>query len=444
MKLVKNLEVTVPFTDLISQVPSYAKFLKDILTKKRSFGEVQTVAFTEECSAVLQNKSPPKLKDPGNFVVLDMEDDSQIPIILGRPFLCTGDNKSTFTLTSALKSPMLKNTCCMIDVIDAIVQDELPQVLLDDPLEAVLMLEASEGEGHVEIDSLVLQLDGKANSRDFELLVVLRMHRKAIGYSIDDLKGIRPDFCMHRINLDEDHKPCIQGQRLLIPNMQEVVKKRVIKPLDVAIIYPISDSKRVDRAKIEGNEKLPPLVNVKGVRSFLGHAGIKHALISVPIIQPPDWNLPFEIMCDASDYAIGAVLGQRKDTVLHAIYYASKTLDGAQEFDLEIIDKKGDENLVADHLSRLRFKSDVAPDIPIDDSFPDDHLFAIAANTPWYADFVNFCVSGSHPPDLTYQQRKRFFHDAKQYFWDDPFLYRKCADGVFRKCVPEGEVNDII
>nr|XP_017245793.1 PREDICTED: uncharacterized protein LOC108217475 [Daucus carota subsp. sativus] len=245
MKLVKNLEVTVPFTDLISQVPSYAKFLKDILTKKRSFGEVETVAFTEECSAVLQNKSPPKLKDPGSFsipchlgalfidkalcdlgasvsvmplsifqklnmgdlkctqmtlqmadrsikyplgiledvpvrvgkfyipvdsVVLDMEEDSQIPIILGRPFLCTagaaidvknetltlcvGDNKSTFTLTSALKSPMLENTCCRIDVIDAIVQDELPQVLLDDPLEAVLMLEAYEGEGHAEIDSL--------------------------------------------------------------------------------------------------------------------------------------------------------------------------------------------------------------------------------------------------------------------------------------------------
>ena len=104
----------------------------------------------------------------------------------------------------------------------------------------------------------------------------------------------------------------------------------------------------VDRAKIEVIEKLPPPVNVKGIRSFLGHAGfyrrfikdfsqiarpltnllakdapfeftdeclksfhiIKQALISAPIIQPPDWMLPFEIMCDASDYAVGAVLGQ--------------------------------------------------------------------------------------------------------------------------------------
>ena len=98
---------------------------------------------------------------------------------MGRPFLCTagavidvkngtltlsvGDDKITFTLTSALKSPLLENLCCRIDVIDEIVQDELPQVLLNDPLEAVLMLEASEGEGHAEIDSLIHELDGRAN-----------------------------------------------------------------------------------------------------------------------------------------------------------------------------------------------------------------------------------------------------------------------------------------
>ncbi|XP_057999047.1 uncharacterized protein LOC131177894 [Hevea brasiliensis] len=56
----------------------------------------------------------------------------------------------------------------------------------------------------------------------------------------------------------------------------------------------------------------------------------KEALISAPIMQPPDWKLPFEIMCDVSDYAVGAVLGQMKDRKLHAIYYASKTLDDAQ------------------------------------------------------------------------------------------------------------------
>jgi len=57
---------------------------------------------------------------------------------------------------------------------------------------------------------------------------------------------------------------------------------------------------------------------------------LKKALISAPIVQPPDWNLPFEIMCDASDYAVSAVLGQRVDNKLNVIHYASKTLDNGQ------------------------------------------------------------------------------------------------------------------
>ena len=122
----------------------------------------------------------------------------------------------------------------------------------------------------------------------------------------------------------------------------------------------------VDRAKIEVIEQLPPPTNVKGICSFLGHAGfyrrfikdfsqiarpltsllakdapfifndecheafqiLKKALISAPIIQPPDWKLPFEIMCDVSDFAVGAVLGQTKDKKHYAISYASKTLAG--------------------------------------------------------------------------------------------------------------------
>ena len=57
---------------------------------------------------------------------------------------------------------------------------------------------------------------------------------------------------------------------------------------------------------------------------------LEKALISAPIVQPPDWNLPFEIMCDASDYAVCVVLGQRVGKKLNVIQYASKTLDNAQ------------------------------------------------------------------------------------------------------------------
>ncbi|XP_048493670.1 uncharacterized protein LOC125494135 [Beta vulgaris subsp. vulgaris] len=77
-KVVKNLQVTILFTELITQVPAYAKFTKDILTRKRAFNEVETVTFTEEGSAFLQNKSPSKFKDPRSF---------SIPCHIGRLFI---------------------------------------------------------------------------------------------------------------------------------------------------------------------------------------------------------------------------------------------------------------------------------------------------------------------------------------------------------------------
>ncbi|XP_021751643.1 uncharacterized protein LOC110717298 [Chenopodium quinoa] len=160
------------------------------------------------------------------------------------------------------------------------------------------------------------------------LLNVLKKHRKALGYTLDDLK--------------------------------EVVRKEVSKLLEAGIIYPIAHSDwvspvqvvpkkggmtekchfmvengivlghkisqagiEVDGAKVDVIENLPPPTNVREVR-------LKKALCTAPIVQGPDWSLPFELMCDASDDAIGLVLGQRKDGKLHVIYYLSKTLNDAQ------------------------------------------------------------------------------------------------------------------
>ncbi|XP_070667523.1 uncharacterized protein [Malus domestica] len=115
---------------------------------------------------------------------------------------------------------------------------------------------------------------------------------------------------------------------------------------------------------------------------------LKELLTTTLIIVPLDWNLPFELMCDASDYALGAVLGQRKDKRPHIIYYASKVFalkEGSQakansmilllqEFDIEIRDKKGSENVVADHLSRMMHNEEP---LPISEMFPDEQLMSI-------------------------------------------------------------------
>ncbi|KAK1664174.1 hypothetical protein QYE76_052333 [Lolium multiflorum] len=165
----------------------------------------------------------------------------------------------------------------------------------------------------------------------------------------------------------------------------------------------------VDRAKVEAIEKMPYPRDVKGIRSVLGHAGfyrrfikdfskiskpltnllqkdvpfvfdddckeafetLKKALTTAPVVEPPDWNLPFEIMCDASDFAVGAVLGQRKDAKPRLIRWVLLL----QEFDLHIIDRKGVDNPVADNLSRLE---NIAYDpVPVNDSFPNEQLAVI-------------------------------------------------------------------
>ena len=235
-------------------------------------------------------------------------------------------------------------------------------------------------------------------------------------------------------------------------------------------------------------------------------------------MQPPDWDLPFEIMCDASDYAIGAVLGQRKDKKLHVIYYASRTLDDAQikyattekellavvyafekfrsylvgskvivhtdhaalkylmtkkdakprllrwilllqEFDIEIRDKRGAENGVADHLSRMRVEAET----PLDDTLPEENVYVITLledeyldqadccvmrqiqdDLPWFADFANYLCAGIEPPNLKGYERKKFMRDVNHYYWDDPFLYKRCSDGLFRRCVLENEMQGIL
>ncbi|KAH1077140.1 hypothetical protein GYH30_052585 [Glycine max] len=257
----------------------------------------------------------------------------------------------------------------------------------------------------------------------------------------------------------------------------------------------------VDKAKIDVIDKLPPPVNVKGVKSFLGNVGfykrfikdfskiakplsnllnkdvvflfdeeclktfntLKTNLMSAPVNTAPDWSQEFELMCDTSDYAVGAILGQRKGRVFHAIYYASKVLNDAQmnyattkkemlaivwilllqEFDLVIQDKKGSENLVAGHLSRLVNEEVTVKELEIRDEFPDEPVFMVNER-PWFVDLANFKAAGIIPKDLTWQQRKKFLHDARFYVWDFPHLFKIGADNLLRRCVTKEEARSIL
>ncbi|KAK8658759.1 hypothetical protein V6N13_036953 [Hibiscus sabdariffa] len=139
-----------------------------------------------------------------------------------------------------------------------------------------------------------------------------------------------------------------------------------------------------------------------------------------------------------------------------------------QEFDIEIIDRKGTKNQLADHLSRLENKEIADTPLEIKETFLDEQLLAadlavtedilIAAITefissadesadttaPWYTDFVNYIVSGIIPHQLNYQGKKRFKYNAKDYFWDEPYLFKQCADQIIRRCIPEEEQQQIL
>ncbi|CAM8917199.1 unnamed protein product [Rhodiola kirilowii] len=112
-----------------------------------------------------------------------------------------------------------------------------------------------------------------------------------------------------------------------------------------------------------------------------------------------------------------------------------------QEFDLEIRDKKGIENTVADHLSRLVREEDAGQ---ITETFPDEHLYALTGKMPWYASLVNYLVGGKFPPSYTRAQCLKLKHDAKYYVWDDPYLWKIGIDQVLRRCIPDDEIALVI
>ena len=189
---------------------------------------------------------------------------------------------------------------------------------------------------------------------------------------------------------------------------------------------------------------------------------IKSRSVTAPIMATPDWNKEFEIMCDVGDYAMGAILGQRIEKIFKAIYYASKTFNEAQEnysttdkemlamvftcekfrpyilgsyviihtdhatikyliakkdakprlikwvlllqeFDLEIKENKGSDNVIANHLSRMEKSTEEEKGTKMEENFLDEQPFQLSVQTPWHANIVNFLASGIMPPEFSYQ-----------------------------------------
>nr|GFC10494.1 reverse transcriptase domain-containing protein [Tanacetum cinerariifolium] len=120
-----------------------------------------------------------------------------------------------------------------------------------------------------------------------------------------------------------------------------------------------------------------------------------------------------------------------------------------QEFTFKVIDTKGAENLAADHLSRLENPhQNVLDPKEINESFPLETLNSVSTrgcqSTPWFADFANYHAGNFIVKGMSSQQKNKFFKDVKHYFWDDPYLFKICADQIIRRCVSGQEAIDIL
>ncbi|RDY03680.1 Retrovirus-related Pol polyprotein, partial [Mucuna pruriens] len=204
----------------------------------------------------------------------------------------------------------------------------------------------------------------------------------------------------------------------------------------------------VDKSKIDIITSLPNPTFMQEVHSFLGHAGfyskialplskllqkdvefkfdlpfveafqeLKNRLASAPILQAPNWDYPFKLLCDTSNSALRA------------------------EFNIEIRDKKGAEISIADHLSRIKRESDP---MPIQDVFLDEQLLQFNTPTPWFVDICNFVAASRFPPEASWLYKERHKSDAKYYIWDDPYLWRLYNDQVIRRCILDAEINLVL
>ncbi|XP_061345885.1 uncharacterized protein LOC133291615, partial [Gastrolobium bilobum] len=266
------------------------------------------------------------------------------------------------------------------------------------------------------------------------LAIFSDMVERCIEIFMDKFSVFGPTFDAYLENLDNVLKRCQDCN--LVLNWE---KCHFMVTEGIVLGHKVSNRGiEVDKAKISVIEKLPHPINVKGVRSFLGHTGIYRRFIK-DFRKLQNHCASWSKVIVYTDHAALKYLLTKQDAKPRLLRWMLLL----QEFEVEIKDKKGVENLVADHLSRItETHLQEGPEVVIKEEFPDEQILAISIisqlvhdqvlsvdTPPWFADFANYRAVGAMPKDFTYQQRKKFLHDVRRYIWDEPYLFYRCSDG---------------
>lgn len=308
MEVFKKLQINIPFADALEQMPSYAKFVKDLLTRKRRLEEYETIALTEECSAVLLKKLPPKLKDPGSFAV---------PCTIGDKYV----GKALCDLGASINLMPL---------------------------------------------SIFKQLGlGVCNPTT----VTLQLADRSLTYP----RGVVEDVL---VKVD-----------------------KLILPADFIVL------------DMEADKEVPIILG----RPFLATG---HTLIDVAngklTMRVEDQEVTFNVF---------------KATPLPEIVEECSMIEQFQD-------------VPQAHMSNDSLSGE--DNAKENQNMTNPIVANVQSGTPWYADIVNYLVSHVLPLGLSFHQKKKFLHDVKSFYWDEPFLFRQCRDQILRRCVPEEEQQRIL
>ncbi|GJR26621.1 reverse transcriptase domain-containing protein [Tanacetum coccineum] len=408
---------------------------------------------------------------PADFVVLDFIADPRVPLILGRPFLRTAHAlidvyEGEITLRNDDQSLTLKcgdAPSISYNNLESLKKVDLIDVTCEEYSQEVLGFSNSVAYNNPSPHFDPIVSTSSPTLTPFDESDFLLFEEADAFIAIDD-EPVSPvfnatyydpegDILILEALLNSDPLPS-PDQGDYSPGIQKDLK--VVEPKKSSVEYATSYEPKDEIPEVELKE-LPPHLEIEKHFRPIHYASKtmteaetnyttteKEMLAVVYAFEKFRSYLIMNKSVVYTDHSALKYLFNKKDAKARLLRWVLLL----QEFDFKVIDTKGAENYAADHLSRLENPyENVFDPKEITETFPLETLSVLTSkdqSTPWFADFANYHAGKFIKKGMSTQEKNKFFKDVKHYFWDDPFLFKTCADQIIRRCVDGKEALEIL